>query len=102
MIAYFHTIIAIAENFICRGGKLLGELASALLSNNELCQGLSMLCDYTDNSEFSFDDTTPSFQFFLWVFGCVRAKDIANKYNSKLYKGKNDTALRAGLAAVSG
>ena len=36
------------------------------------------------------------------MFGRILAKNIANKYNEKLYKGKNDTALRPDLAAVSG
>ena len=43
-----------------------------------------------------------SFQYFLRVFGRVRAKDIALKYNSAIFKGKNTVALRAGLAAHTG
>ena len=36
------------------------------------------------------------------MFGRVRAKDIALKYNSVIFKGKNTVALRAGLAAHTG
>ena len=61
MVEYVYTTIATAEFFICGGRKLLGELASALLSDKELRWGFSLLCDYIDDSEFSFDDTTTSF-----------------------------------------
>ena len=35
------------------------------------------------------------------VFGRVRAKDLALKYRSNLYRGKNHTSLRSGLAALT-
>ena len=57
------------------------------------------LCDYSDASSFSSTDVATCFQFCLLIFGRVRAKDLALKYNANLYRGKNATTLRAGLAA---
>ena len=36
------------------------------------------------------------------VFGPVRAKDLALKYTSNVYKGKYVTSFRAGIAAHTG
>ena len=102
VIEYAYATIATSENYVCRGGELLGELSRAIINSIELHRGFSTLCDYTEKSEFSFDDTTISFHFFLKVFGRVRVKDIAMEYNSAVYKGTNTTALRAGLVVISG
>ena len=104
IIDYLYATIATAENFICRGGRLLSELSCAIQENTALRQQFSSLCDFVDDdkSDYTFDDTTTTFGFFLRVFGRVRAKDIALKFNSALYKGKNTVALRSGLAAMSG
>ena len=60
------------------------------------------LCGYKpEDSKFSFDETTLAFQFFLRVFGRVRAKDLALKYNALLFKGKHDVNFRATIAAQS-
>ena len=41
------------------------------------------------------------FAIFLTVFGRVRAKDLALKYRSNLYRGKNATSFRSGVAALT-
>jgi hypothetical protein len=81
---------------------VLREISAALITNVQLGQLFAELCDLNANSVYDFGDTTTCLQFFLLVFGRVRAKDLSLKYNSNLYKGKNATSLRASLAAHTG
>lgn len=101
VVEYIYATMVTSDNFLRRGGKLLREICDAILQNNDLRRQFAYLC-YTDKSEYSFDDTTTAFQFFLKVFGRVRAKDVALKYNSAVYKGKNEVGLRPKLASISG
>ena len=80
------------------------EISESILANADLLSEFSTLCGLScsDDAQFTLADVTMSFEFFLRVFGCVRAKDIALKYNSAIFKGKNTVALRAGLAAHTG
>ena len=75
------------------------EINDGILHNNILLSQFSSLCGYDSTSKFSLDGTMTAFHFFLRVFGRVCAKDIALKYNSASYKGRNEVALRTGLAA---
>jgi hypothetical protein len=102
IIEYIYSTLTTPDNFLWRGGKLLREICEAISHNNELVKRFAMLCDHDEKSEFTIDDTTTCFEYFLKVFGRVRAKDVALKYNSAVYKKKNTVALRAQLAALSG
>ena len=83
---------------------LLREISESILANADLLSEFSTLCGLScsDDAQFTLADVTMSFEFFLRVFGCVRAKDIALKYNSAIFKGKNTVTLRAGLVAHKG
>ena len=78
---------------------MLCEINDGILHNNILLSQFSSLCGYGSTSKFSLNDTTTTFHSFLRLFGHVRAKDIALRYNSASYKGRNEVALRAGLVA---
>lgn len=101
-VEYIYAELATPDNFISVGGRLLSEICDAILHNNDLRVRFSVLCGYTEESRFTLDDTGLAFAYFLRVFGRVRAKDLTLKYNSGLYKGKNQVALRAELAAKAG
>ena len=90
------------DNFINCAGSVLREISAALITNVQLGELFAELCDLNANSVYDFGNTTTCLQFFLLVFGRVRAKDLSLKYNSNLYKGKNATSLRASLAAHTG
>ena len=83
------------------GGSVLREISESLLSNENLNKTFADLCD-TSAKSFSPSDTSTCLQFFLLVFGRVRAKDLALKYRSNLYKGKNATSFRSSIAAHTG
>ena len=102
IVEYSFSKTATVDNFICCAGSVLREISAALLSNVQLGKLFAELCDLTATSLYDFSDTTTCLQFFLLVFGRVRAKDLSLKYNSKLYKGKNATSLRSSLAAHTG
>ena len=87
------------DDVIACGGSVLREISAALVSDNQVLSKYAELCDYKAASSFSSSDVATCFQFCLLVFGRVRAKDLASKYNANLYRGKNVTTLRAGLAA---
>lgn len=106
IVEYIYSHLATTDNFLCRGGLLLCEICEAILHNNNMQWRFASLCGYDsdkETSEFNLDDTTKVFEYFLRVFGRVRAKDVALKYNSASYKkGKHTVALRAELAAKIG
>lgn len=102
IIEHIYSTLATPKNFLRRGGKLLREICDAILSNNELSKRFATLCGHNDKSTFTMDDSTICFEYFLKVFGRVRGKDVALKYNSAVYDRKNTVALRAKLAALSG
>ena len=59
------------------------------------------LCGHTEKSDFTMDDTTTT--CFEYFFDRVKhAREVALKYSSAVYKKKNNVALRAKLAALSG
>ena len=101
-VEYIYAELATPDNFISIGGRLLSEICDAILNNNDLRVRFSALCGYKEDATFTLDDTGLAFAYFLRVFGRVRAKDLTLKYNSGLYKGKNQVALRAELAAKCG
>lgn len=47
------------------------------------------------------DDISTCLCFFLRVFGRIRAKDIALKFNSKIFDGKNQVDHRATIATLT-
>jgi len=83
------------------------NIFDGIVHNNELQKQFASLCgcrSENDNGKHGFntDDAAIVFECFLKVYGRVRAKNVALEYNSALYKGKNNVALRAGLAVVLG
>ena len=102
LLEYSFSKTATVDNFINCAGSVLREISAALITIVQLGQLFAGLCDLKANSVYAFGDTAPCLQFFLMVFGCVRAKDLSLKYNSNLYKVKNATSLRASLAAHTG
>jgi len=102
LLEYSFSKTATVNNFINCAGSVLREISAALITNVQLGQLFAELYDLNANSVYDFGDTTTCLQFFLLVFGRVRAKDLSLKYNSNLYKGKNATSLRASLAAHTG
>ena len=97
-VEYVYSTVATADNFVACGGSVLREISESLLSNENLNKKFADLCD-TSAKSFSPSDTSTCLQFFLLVFGRVRAKDLALKYRSNLYKGKNITSFRPSIAA---
>ena len=78
---------------------MLREIVSALKSNTQVVSQFAELCEVSDTSKHTHTDAALCFQFCLLVYGRVRAKDLARKYNSNLYRGQNAVNLRSGLAA---
>ena len=100
IIEFIYSTLATPDNFIWRGGKLLREICDGMLSNSDMQKLFYSLCGgdnelagdsseeaVKNTAEFSFEDAMLTFQYFLKVFGRVRAKDLALKYNSKTFKG---------------
>ena len=98
-IEYVFASIATADNFVACGGSIIKELTQALQSNKKICQAFADLCDVESSTDFDATDAAACFQYLLLVFGRLRAKDLALKYNANLYRGKNPTNLRSQLAA---
>ena len=100
IIEFIYSSLATPDNFIWRGGKLLREICDGMLGNSDMMQLFYSLCGgdnelaggsseeaVKNTAEFSFEDAMLTFQYFLKVFGRVRAKDLALKYNSITFKG---------------
>ena len=98
-IEYVFASIATADNFVACGGSIIKDLTQALQCNKKICQAFAELCDVESSTVFNATDAAACFQYLLLVFGRVRARDLALKYNANLYRGKNPTSLRSGLAA---
>jgi hypothetical protein len=102
IVDYVYSKTATSENFLKCGGTVLSEVSEALIHNNTLRKLFAYdLCECSDNGAFSLDDTDICLHFFLRVFGRVRAKDIALKFNSQMYKGTNDVAHRSTIAVLT-
>ena len=81
-IEYVFATITTTDNCIACGGSVLREIAAALVSDNQVLSKYADLCDYNAASSFSSSNVATCFQFCLLVFGRVRAKDLASKYNA--------------------
>ena len=83
IVEYVYVKLATPGNFLGCDGKLLRETCEGMLANQQFIKDFANLCNYKNNkSNVSYDNVTLSFQYFLKVFGCVRANDVALKYNS--------------------
>lgn len=100
-VEYVYSTVVTADNFVACEGSVLREISESLLSNKNLNKNFADLCDASAKS-FSPSDTSTCLHFFLLVFGRVRAKDLALKYRSNLYKSKDVTSFRSGIAARTG
>ena len=83
-IEYVFASIATADNFVACGGSIIKESTQALQSNKKICQAFANLCDVESSTDFNATDAAACFQYLLLVFGRVRAKDLALKYNTNL------------------
>ena len=98
LLEYLFSKTATVNNFINCAGSVLREISAALATNIQLGQLFAKLCDLNTNAVYYFVDITTCLQSFLLVFGCVRTKDLSLKYNSNLYKGKNEFLYKTMLA----
>ena len=64
-----------------------------------ICEAFADLVNVSDDTAYDATDAASCLQYLLLVFGRVRARDLALKYNANLYRGKNQTSLRSQLAA---
>jgi flagellar biosynthesis GTPase FlhF len=94
-----YSTIATPINFTMFGGTLLSQILDGVLHNNTVVKLFTDL--FTPNDKFSSDTISSTLQYYLKVFGNVRAKDLCYRYNSNLHKSAT-VGLRPSLAGGVG
>ena len=90
------SIVATPRNFSIFGGRLLDDISKTLQKNEQLISDFSGLFD---DDVFPKDTIHECMVYYLSVFGNVRARDLAFRYNSNIKKGP-EVGLRQTFATA--
>lgn len=104
-IEYIYANLVTPANFIFVGGTLSGDICKSIVQNSDMQHLFFSLLDSDYNpsnvSEASKDAFITCFGYVMRVFGRVRGKDVARRYNSGTFKG-NQITFRARIGALAG
>lgn len=87
--------LANSTNFTVFGGTLLTQICAEMLSNETI---VSVFSDLFEPGRFSAETIAITMEYYVKVYGNVRAKDLCYRYNSNIMKGAT-VGLRQKLAA---
>lgn len=95
LIKLVYSHLANPDNFTIFGGRLLAIICSGMIENSTI---VSLFSNLFVPDEFLEEKILVTLQYYLKVFGNVRAKDLCYRYNSNLNKSAT-VELRQTLAA---
>jgi len=81
---YVYSNLAIVSNLTMFGGSLLSQLCNGMLENEQVVSRFEKLFA---EGEFSKETVKSTLEYYMKVFGNVRAKDLCYRLNSNLSKG---------------
>ena len=96
LIEYTYSHLANPHNFVVFRGRLLGKLCGGMLENATM---IDIFIGLFQVGEFSRDTILTTLQYYLSVFGNVRAKNLCYRFNSNLNKAPT-VGKRQELAAI--
>ena len=95
LIKLVYSHLANPDNFTIFGGRLLAIICSGMIENSTI---VGLFSNLFVPDEFLEEKILVTLQYYLKVFGNVRAKDLCYRYNSNLNKSAT-VELRQTLAA---
>ncbi|EJK69929.1 hypothetical protein THAOC_08765 [Thalassiosira oceanica] len=81
---YVYSNLAIVSNLTMFGGSLLSQLCNGMLENEQVVSQFEKLFV---EGEFSKETVKSTLDYYMKVFGNVRAKDLCYRLNSNISKG---------------
>lgn len=79
---YCYSKLATPDNLYTYGGLVLGCICDEIASHDNFIEHFeSLFCA----GAYDVETVNTSFRYYVKVFGNLRAKDLARKYNARLY-----------------